>query len=49
MSRLVWEVASGVFVVALVYLLVRPSSQGPALITASTGAVSDVITFAIGG
>jgi len=46
---LAWEVAGGVFVVALIYVLARPASQGPALITAVTGAVSDVVTFAIGG
>jgi hypothetical protein len=46
---LAWEVAAGVFAVALIYMLVRPSSDGPALVTAVTGAVGDIVTFAVGG
>jgi hypothetical protein len=46
---LAWEVAAGVFAVALVYVLVRPDSNGPSLVTAVTGGVADVITFAVGG
>ncbi len=49
MKGFAWEVAAGIFGIALVYLLVRPSSNGPALVTAVTGAVSDIVTFAVGG
>jgi hypothetical protein len=49
MKDLAWEIGAGVFAVALLYLLVRPDSNGPALVTAVTGAVSDIVTFAVGG
>lgn len=49
LSDVAWHMFAGVFAVALLYMLVRPSSNGPALITAMTGATSDIVTFAVGG
>lgn len=49
LGQLGWDIAGGVFAVALVYMLVRPSSGGPGLVTASTGALADIVQFAVGG
>jgi hypothetical protein len=45
-SDVVWEGFAAVLVVAAVYLLVRPSGDGPAMVQAATGSLADVISYA---
>lgn len=45
----VTDIAMGVLVVAAIFTLVRPRSQGPALVSNITGGFSNVIKAATGG
>jgi hypothetical protein len=39
----------GVIYVAIIFVLVRPNSQGPALVTAVTGGMTNLLSSATGG
>ena len=43
------DVLAAVFLLALVTLLVRPSSRAPGFLTAFGGAMDDLVTFAVSG
>jgi len=43
------DIAMGVLVIAGIFTLVRPKSQGPALVANVTGGFSNVIKAATGG
>jgi hypothetical protein len=45
---LVWEAGAALLVVAALYMLVKPSGDGPAMVTAFTGGLSDIVSFATG-
>jgi hypothetical protein len=41
-----WEAAAAIFALAALYMLVKPSGNGPAMVTAVTGSIADIVTFA---
>jgi hypothetical protein len=43
----VWEIVGAIFVLAIIYLLVRPQSLGPSVIEGMGSALANVITFAV--
>jgi hypothetical protein len=43
---LLWDGAAALLAVAVLYVLVRPSGDGPAMVTAFTGGLSDIVSFA---
>lgn len=43
------DIITGVLVVAGIMVMVRPNSQGPALVTNSTAGLSNIIGAATGG
>ena len=47
MKRGSWEIITAIFVLAIVYLLVKPSSLGPTLIETMGSALANVVTFAV--
>jgi hypothetical protein len=47
MKRGVWEVLTWVFVLAAIYLLVRPGSLGPTIVGTVGDAVTNLVTFAV--
>lgn len=47
MKRDAWEIITLVFVLAMIYLLVKPSSLGPTLIQTTGEALANVVTFAV--
>lgn len=49
MKGAVSEVLGAVFLLALVLLLVRPSSYAPAFVKAFGSALTEVVTFAVTG
>ena len=49
MTSWAWDAAAAILALAALMVLVRPSGDGPQMITAATGALSDVVTFAVGG
>jgi hypothetical protein len=49
-TRADWgDLAGAVFVLALIYVLVRPSSIAPAFITGVGAAVRNLVTYAVSG
>ena len=48
MTDYLWDVAAAVFIVSVLYVLVRPGGNGPALVNAFGGAFVDVVGFATG-
>ena len=48
MGELVWDAAAALLAVAALYMLVKPSGDGPAMVTAFTGGLSDIVSFAVG-
>jgi hypothetical protein len=47
MKSNVWEVLTWIFVLAVIYLLVRPSSLGPAVVGTMGGALTNLVSFAV--
>lgn len=47
MKRGTAEILTAVFVLAVIYLLVRPSSLGPQVIQEMGGALANLTTFAV--
>ena len=43
----VWEVLTWVFILAVIYLLVRPGSLGPTIVGTLGEAVTNLVTFAV--
>jgi Na+/H+ antiporter NhaD/arsenite permease-like protein len=46
MRRNLWDIAVSIFVVALVYILVRPSSKGADMVAAVGGALVAIVSNA---
>lgn len=40
---------TGIIILAVLFVLVRPNSQGPSLITAVTGGLANLVSAATGG
>lgn len=47
MKKGVWEVLTWIFVLAVISLLVRPSSLGPGVVTELGSALTNVVAFAV--
>lgn len=42
-----WEILTWVFILAVIYLLVRPGSLGPDIVGTVGDAVTNLVTFAV--
>lgn len=49
MRNYLWDAFSALFIVAVIYLLVKPNSLGPKLIKTSTDALSAIIDYSVAG
>ena len=49
MSRTAESFLTGIIIIAVLFVLVRPGSQGPALISGVSGALSGLVSAATGG
>jgi hypothetical protein len=49
MSRDVGSFLTGIIIIAALFVLVRPNSQGPALVKGVSGALTGLVTAATGG
>lgn len=47
MKAQAWEIIGLIFVLAVIYVLVRPNSLGPSVIEGMGSALANVITFAV--
>ena len=49
MSREIGSFLTGIIIIAVLFVLVRPNSQGPALVKNVSGALTGLISAATGG
>ncbi len=49
MSRTAESFLTGIIIIAVLFVLVRPGSQGPALVSGVAGALSGLVSAATGG
>ena len=49
MSRDVGSFLTGIIIIAILFVLVRPNSQGPKLVTGVSGALTGLLNAATGG
>lgn len=49
MTKVAGDFLAGIIVIAVIFTLVRPGSQGPTLVGAITGGLSNLLTAATGG
>jgi hypothetical protein len=49
MSRNAGAFLTGIIIIAVIFVLVRPGSQGPKLVTGVSGALTGLLTAATGG
>ena len=49
MGRTAQSFLTGIIIIAILFVLVRPGSQGPALVTGVSGALSGLVNAATGG
>ena len=49
MGRTAQSFLTGIIIIAVLFVLVRPGSQGPSLVTGVSGALTGLITSATGG
>ena len=49
MGRTAQSFLTGVVIIAIIFVLVRPGSQGPSLVTGVSGALTGLIGAATGG
>lgn len=49
MTKVIGDFLAGIIVIAVVFTMVRPQSQGPGLVTAVGGALQGLVNAATGG
>lgn len=49
MGRTAQSFLTGIIIIAVLFVLVRPGSQGPSLVTGVSGALSGLVNAATGG